>query len=203
MNADIESLLDQVLSIVQDAPGIVAGLSDERFYQKPAPGQWSIGECFEHLNLTARQFERPILQAIETARRSGWLSNGPFSYRLIERWFIRNMEPPPKRRLRARPGFRPEEALGSSQLDGGKDGSVDSSRLVPRPSTAVMEEFYRWQDRLRELIREADGVDLRKTRLRSPVVPVFSYSLGTCFTSILAHERRHLWQARQVRKTIG
>jgi len=38
-----------------------------------------------------------------------------------------------------------------------------------------------------------------QTRQRSPILPIMKWSLGTMFALVLAHERRHIWQARQVR----
>ena len=55
-----------------------------------------------------------------------------------------------------------------------------------------------WQDRLAERIAAADGLDLRRARRRSPMLPVMKWSLGTMFALVLTHERRHIWQARQV-----
>jgi hypothetical protein len=62
-----------------------------------------------------------------------------------------------------------------------------------------MAEFDTWQDRLEGLILASEGLDLRRIAHASPVLPLFRYSLGTSLAAILAHERRHVWQARQVR----
>jgi len=66
-----------------------------------------------------------------------------------------------------------------------------------------MNAFADWQDRLVERIKTADGFDLRRVRRRSPVLPLMKWSLGTMFALVLAHERRHIWQARQVRNQKG
>lgn len=68
MNAELEGFLDQLLSIQQDVPGIVAGLSDAQFNWRPAPNRWSIAEGFDHLNLTARAFVPAIDAALRDAR---------------------------------------------------------------------------------------------------------------------------------------
>jgi hypothetical protein len=62
-----------------------------------------------------------------------------------------------------------------------------------------MNAFSAWQDRLVERVRRADGLDLRRARRRSPILPIMKWSLGTMFALVLTHERRHIWQARQVR----
>jgi hypothetical protein len=107
MQAELEGYLDQLTSTRQDAPGIVAGLTEAQFNWRPARGKWSIGECFDHLNLTARQFVPAFDGAIAHARQAGLTSSGPFAYPLLERWFVRSMEPPVRQRMRARKGFKP------------------------------------------------------------------------------------------------
>jgi len=181
MIAELEGYEDQLLSIRQDAPGIVAHLSDEQFNWRPAPNRWSIAECFDHLNVTARAFMPELDRAIADARARGLTGTGPFAYGLLDRLSIRAMEPPPRLRVRTPKVFAPSKG---------------------RSSEAVMTEFYGWQDRLGERIRSLDGLDLRRARMRSPAVKWMKYSLGGALAMTLAHERRHLWQARQVRNEM-
>jgi hypothetical protein len=49
-------------------------------------------------------------------------------------------------------------------------------------------------------IRDAEGVDLARTRVASPLLPLLRMGLADILGFLLAHERRHLWQARQVRE---
>ena len=67
MTAELEGYRDQLLSIQQDTSGIVANLSDGQFNWRPAANRWSIGECFDHLNATARAY----MPAIDRASRGG------------------------------------------------------------------------------------------------------------------------------------
>ncbi|MQA28924.1 MAG: hypothetical protein GEU82_03665 [Luteitalea sp.] len=178
MTPEIEGYLDQLLSITQDLPGVVADLTDEQFNWQRSPGSWSIAQCLDHLNLTAARFLPAMDAAIAEARRKEMLSPGPFSYPLLERWFVRSQEPPPKIRARA------------------------LKRFVPRASLSIGEvvpQFIDWQERIGDRLRRADGVDLQRAKHRSPVMALFTWRLGTIFALTLAHERRHLWQARQVR----
>jgi hypothetical protein len=96
--------------------------------------------------------------------------------------FVASNEPPPRRRVRTFKPYRPAPQLTRD---------------------AVMGTFSDWQERLAERIRAADGVDLRRARRRSPILPLVRWSLGTMFAGVLAHERRHIWQARQVRNDRG
>ena len=178
MNSELEGYLDQLLSIRQDAPGIVAGLSDQQINWRSAPNRWSIGECFSHLNAAAKPSIRGFDEAIASARTRGLTSSGPFAYPLLERWFARSLEPPPGWRFRAPSALAPAREVKAAD---------------------VLPEFFEWQDQIARRMREADGLDLRRARTRSPAASWLRYSLGTGFVTLLAHERRHLWQARQVR----
>jgi hypothetical protein len=175
---ELDGYLEEIRYIRQDVAAIVAHLSREQFNWQPSGGRWSIGQCFVHLNLTAASFVPAIEAATADARARGLKSDGPFVYPLLERLFVASNEPPPKRRFRAFKRYRP---AASHERD------------------EVMRGFLQWQDALAERIRAADGLDLRRARRRSPILPLLTWSLGTMFALTLAHERRHIWQARQVR----
>ena len=178
MNPELEIHLEQIRYIRQDVAALVANLADDQFTWRPAPDRWSIGECFEHLNLTAAAYIPVIDAAITDARSRNLRSPGPFVYPMFERLFVASNEPPVRRRFKAFKPYRPHPRL---------------ERHV------VMTAFSGWQDRLSERIHAADGLDLRRARRRSPILPLLKMSLGTMFGLVLTHERRHIWQARQVR----
>jgi hypothetical protein len=178
MNATTEGFLTQLLAITQDVPGIVGGLTHSQFNWQPAPDRWSIGGCLEHLNVTTERYLPVLRQAQAEARSRQLLSHGPFALGFFESWFVRAMEPPPRRRFRTRAGFVPPTEL-------------DRDRTVSR--------FTSLQDQFADRIRESDGIDLKRVKVRSQFGPM-SWSMNATFLLLLAHERRHLWQARQVRK---
>jgi len=182
MNAEIESDSDQLLSIRQNAVGLMSGLSDAQFNWQPAPGRWSMAGCFDHLNKSADQlFIRNIDTAIAKAKAQGLKSAGPFAYSALERWAVRTNDAPAKMRFKAPKNVQPS---GSLRLDD------------------VRAEFVRWQDEIAARLRQADGLDLRRAKYTWPFWPL-KWSLGATFQLILAHERRHIWQARQVRQSPG
>lgn len=182
MIAELEGYQDQLLSIRQDAEGLLSSLSRGQFNWRPIPNRWSMAENFGHLNASAsRVFKPGIDGAIAIAERNGLKSQGPFVYPPLERLFLRLSEPPPRVRFRA-------------------------PRVVtPAPDQAldlVRGEFLDWQNWLADRLGRADGLDLRRARHRAPTGPL-RWSLGTYFAVMLAHERRHIWQARQVRNDSG
>jgi hypothetical protein len=179
VNAELEGYSDQLLSVRQDASGLMSGLSDAQFNWQPAPGRWSIAGCFDHLNKAAAQLFIPKIDAaIATARTQNLRSDGPFAYSAFERWCVKTNDAPPKMRFKAPSALKPSPRL-----------SLDD----------VRSQFLHWQDQLSSKLRAADGLDLVRTREKSPI-PLVKWSLGAFFQLMLAHERRHTFQARQVRQ---
>jgi hypothetical protein len=52
-------------------------------------------------------------------------------------------------------------------------------------------------------LRQANGLDLSRARVRSPASKWLRMPLGSGFAVMTAHERRHLWQARRVTSSPG
>lgn len=177
--AEIESYQDQLLSIRQDATGLMSGLSDAQFNWQPEPGRWSMSGCFDHLNLSAANLFMPSIDAaIATARAQNLKSTGPFVYSAFERWCVKTNDAPAGMRFRAPKRVQP---------------------MPGKPVDEVRAEFLRWQDELGTRLMEADGLDLQRAKHKSPI-PLVKWSLGAYFQLMLAHERRHVWQARLVRQ---
>jgi DinB family protein len=180
--SELESYQDQLLSIRQDGSGLMSGLSDAQFNWQPEPGRWSMAGCFDHLNLSAAKLFMPSIDAaLATAKAQNLKSNGPFVYSAFERWCVRTNDAPARMRFKAPRRVQPAQSK-----------SIDEVRAA----------FLHWQDEFGKRLNEADGVDLRRARHKSPI-PLVKWSLGAFFQLMLAHERRHIWQARLVRQSAG
>lgn len=179
MNAEIEGYFDQLLSVRQDALGLMSGLSDSRFNWQPTRARWSMARCFDHINQSAAgSFIPAIYGALATAQAGGLRHDGPFQYPAWQHWLIRRADRPSQsRRLIGweRPHSRPSLAIA-----------------------VVRADFTWWQDELARCLGEADGYDLQ--RATQPFCWPLRWSLGALFQRMLAHERRHVREAREVRR---
>lgn len=182
LNPELQGYCEKIDAIRREMAAIVDGLTEEQCAWQPVPQQWSIAQCLEHLNATARNYFPVIHDSINDARARGSLGTGPFRHGWLSGWFVKLNSPPPKFRIPAPRRFYPPP---------------------DRPMSEIWPSFLAFQDRLRELIRHADGVDLARARVRSPVLGVLKFSLGRTFAFIIAHEERHLWQIRRIRETVG
>ena len=60
-----------------------------------------------------------------------------------------------------------------------------------------MAEFRGLQGKIAELIHEAHDLDLRRVKIVSPFDKRVKYNVYSAFRILIAHQRRHLWQAEQ------
>ena len=181
MAPELEEFRAQFEALSADAGALVAALSDPQFTWSPGGGVWSVGQCIEHLNVTARVYLPALDEGIASAIRAGVYGNGPFTYNVLGRLMVRSMEPPPLFRFKAPVMFAPPAA--------------------PQPQRArgeIMAGFRGYQVQYIDRLRQANGVDLAKAKVVSPVNRFLHISLGSGFALQIAHERRHLWQARQL-----
>lgn len=178
LNAELAECRRQFESARKDAEKLLAGLTDAQFNWRPAAGRWSIGECLEHLNAGYGALPR-FDRVIPDARSRGWVSQGPFRHGWLGNLYVRLMEPPPKIRVKT------------------------PKRYAPAPDRAFAEvapRFLALQEELIRRLRDANGLDLARIKMSSPISRRFKLSLGQWFAFLAAHERRHLWQAWQVRR---
>jgi hypothetical protein len=170
---------EQLEAVRREARDMAAGLDRLAFNWRPDGRRWSVGQCLEHLVLTARLYPDRIEAMIGEARARQAQGRKPYRRGLIADWVIRGMEPPPGLRIRS-----PRRVEPASGLD-------------PAEVLAVFEEVH---GRLGALMHAADGVSLQHARMRSPFLPLLWFTTGQAFAVNLSHARRHLWQARQVLK---
>lgn len=178
LHAELSEYRRQLRDARADAEKLVEGLSDEQFNWRPAPDRWSIAECLDHLNNGWRVLEK-LDHKIAKASEHGVRGEGPYRHPLLGRLYVRFVEPPPKIRVRAPKAFVPKP---------------------DQPLAEVAPRFLELQDEIIRRVIAADGLDLGGVRMSSPITRRFKMSLGQWFAFLAAHERRHLWQAWQVRK---
>jgi DinB superfamily len=179
----LEAAARQFTETKREAAELTQGMSDRQINWRPGPGRWSIGQCLEHLAVSTDAALPAIDRAIAQARERGWRADGPVRYGWFTRWMTGSMEPPPKRRMKTFRIFDPphETLTGAEAL-----ATLHASR-----------------DRLLERVRQAEGLSLKRPIVVSPVSRLFRMPLGGYLAFLAAHDRRHLWQAREVRGASG
>ncbi|HET7250977.1 MAG TPA: DinB family protein [Gemmatimonadales bacterium] len=179
----LEAARQQFETTVQDARALAGSLSDAELNWHPAPGSWSIGQCLQHLATGTDEVLPAIDRTIATARERQLVSEGPVRYGLLARMMVQSMEPPVKWRMKTNRMFQP--------------------RAEPLQRDAVLVELTASRGRMLDRVRQSTGLDLRRAIVVSPVSRLIRVPLGAYLAFLAAHDRRHLWQARQVRAASG
>ena len=173
----VNKLQDDNTANIEKAKFLTAGLSATQMSWRPQPGKWSIAQNLAHLTMGDPQDLDPIASSIAAARAKGIIGNGPFRYGWLSTWIMNSQEPPPKRKFKSAKVNAP-----SPDIDAAK----------------ALADYFRYTARLAELIQKADGLDLARAKTPWP----FKWTkmpVGALLTHITTHDRRHLWQAEQVR----
>ena len=170
----------QIKRVNSQVDALTGGLTDAQFHWRPAPHRWSIGENLDHLTAFNGQYLPALDDAIGFGRSRSLYAEGPFRYGLVDRVVGWATEPPVHVPLRTAASLVPTEI---------------------RPAAASLKAFFATQEELRTRIQQANGLDLATIKVRSPFIRQLTLSLGAMFGALLAHERRHVWQAQGVRAT--
>ena len=174
---ELDALRQNFERMADEADALAGSLSNDQFNWHPPSGGWSVAQCIEHLNVTARSYLPMLDEGIADAIRRGLYGEGPFRYNWFGRKFVQSQQPPVKRKFKAAKVFTP---------------------AAWRPRQETMAAFRAYQVQFIDRLRQANGLDLSRARVRSPAVKWLRLPLGSGFELMVAHERRHLWQARNV-----
>ena len=175
-------MLAEAALVADEAKRVFGRLSAAQLNWRPGEGEWSIGQCFDHLIVSNRPFV-PIFEDILAGRRRArvW-ERVPLLPRLFGRVLIDTLRPDSGRRVKARPAFYPS-----------------SSDIAPTIVAAFLEQ----QERLMRLMDASRGLHLDRIIITSPVVGFVTYSLMDACRIIVVHEQNHFVQAQRVTESPG
>jgi hypothetical protein len=165
---------------------VVAPLSEDQVRFQPGPGSWSVVECVEHMNVTAGLYSPLMAEVVRGGRQRGLLAQPPYKGgtwvgRLLL-WSL-NDAPAKKRKVKAPGIFQPV----ASELE----------------SARVWDGFRTQHQRWKDLLQEADGLDLGGLIFGTPISRWVRVSLAQAFEIHCLHEERHLGQAENVTRNEG
>jgi len=179
---DLAACREQLDALVTDARALLEPLSAEQSTWVPPSGGWSIAQCVDHLNRIGDLYLDVMEKRITEARARGITRRGRSGPGWLGRVLIRAMDAPPSRKMRS-----PSPTVPVSQ---------------PEPE-ATRARFFALQDRIEAALASADGLGLRGVRITSPLLSLLRMNLATAFGVVIAHQRRHIWQAREVARLSG
>jgi len=178
----IEQLQDDVRKLIAAAQHLQQADSVKLGYP-PAEGQWSAIQVLEHLNMYSRYYlpaiERAMVQIPKEV--NAWFVPGFFGNYFTNMMMPKNVYEI-RNKMKAHRSYRPERGVN---VEG------------------VFKEFLEHQNKLLHLLETA-----RKRNLETVRIPIFlsrmiRLKLGDLFRFLVAHEQRHMIQARNAIKATG
>ena len=176
-NPHLKRVSEQLEMHIDDSRRFLSAFNPQQLNWKPDKKSWSIAQCLDHIIVSDQQYFNGIKKAIELTCAAQLVERKPYRPGLFARWFIYMMKPGSWIRSKAPAIFQP-----SVRTEGQK----------------VLEDFVRHEQELLVLIKKCDGWDLNKIKISSPVHSFVAFSLGECFSLLVAHQERHLLQARRI-----
>ena len=156
-------------------------LSDEQLSWAADEKSWSVGHCLYHIWLTNDKYLVEVLNTLKEGQHAApdkqdYEPNG------IGRRFIAKIGP-----------------SGGPNVPVPKSLKPDKKKVPQEIRQLVMEQLTAFD----EFVQESHRVDMMKTKLRSPVMPLVKLQLGDVFKALAEHNERHLRQAERVMRTAG
>ena len=172
---------DALQDVARDTQATFSTLDARQLNWKPEAARWSVAQCFQHL-LTANTL---VLQAAEESLRNGPRSAWqrlPLLPWIFGQLMIRSQGPKVVGRYTAPPKAQP----ATSEID-----------------TDVVRSFVDQQLAAADWLRTVDEREAGRAIMVSPFVRVVTYSVLDGCRLLVAHDRRHVEQARRVTLTDG
>jgi DinB superfamily len=178
----LSEIIDQAEAIARDAKGTFANLDSRQINWKPNIDSWSIGQCFDHLMTTNRQYFPQFDHVITGKKRTTLWQSMPFLPGFFGNLVFGIISPTSEKKYKAPQKFQPS-----------------ASEINPR----IISNFVEHQSEVVGKMKATQGIDLEKMIIYSPATKVVIYSLYDAFRIIVAHERRHFIQAQRVMNAEG
>jgi hypothetical protein len=174
----LASLLEQIQRATLEARRLFLGRSASDLTTRLEPESWSAAECMDHLARTTNAFLPAISKVMVAAPKLA--TDRPLRTGTIALLLIRHMEPPYRLRYKVLPQIVPQE----------------------KDFDAAWVAFEESQSRLSEAICSSAGLAIDRVQVQCPVYAPVSYNVYGAFRMLAAHQRRHLWQVKQILRVL-
>jgi hypothetical protein len=149
----------------------------------PEEGKWSAAQALEHLNMYSRYYLPAIEKSMVHIPKevNAWFVPGFFGEYFTKMMMPRNVFEI-KNRMKTMKAFRPD-----------RGGNVE----------AVFKEFFEHQKKLLQLLEIARKRNMEQVRVPTSISKFIRLKLGDMFRFLVAHEQRHMIQARNAIRATG
>lgn len=181
-----EDLLNELATDVQrikESAEYFQTVDKNKMVYCPEKGKWSIVQVLEHVNAFNRHYLPEIEKQLTviTYNHTSWFNSGFFGERMVKSQKPTNV-------------FEIKNKMRTT-----KNYSFPNSLNVG----SVLNEFLQHQDKLLQLLELAKQKDLNQLRFPLTFTKMIRLKLGDILRFLVAHEQRHMIQARNTLKAVG
>lgn len=155
-------------------------LNEQELNWKPDPQIWSVGQNIHHLIVINQTYFDLIQKVRDSKYTLHWLSRFGWIVNFFGKFILKSVQPDRKNKIKTFPIWEPSAS------------NIERNILM---------QFKQHQDALKKLIEDCNDLLDQEQVIASPANKLIVYKLETAFDIIVAHEQRHLEQARQVLET--
>lgn len=163
--------------IAREAQDRLGGLTGTQLNWRPDEARWGVAQCFEHLLTANRLMLQSAYAALDEAQPRTIWQRLPVLPGMLGRMLIRSQTPAATRKFTAPAAARPV--------------FTDIAEDVVRRFADQQREAAAWMATL-------DAARAERTIMTSPFLRVIPYSVLDGCRLMVAHDRRHMEQARRV-----
>lgn len=175
--------LAQDVRRIKEAAQFFTAADKNKMVYTPEKGRWSVVQILEHLNAYNRHY-LPVIEkelSLITHDASAWFTSGYWGEK-----FTKMMKPDNVYEVKNKMKTQKKMSFSNSL-------NVDT----------VLTEFLAGQDKLLQLLEMARGKDLAKIHIPISLTKLIKLRLGDTLRFLIAHEQRHMIQARNTVKEVG
>ncbi|MCE2734432.1 MAG: DinB family protein [Chryseotalea sp.] len=176
-----QQLRDTVTVTKSMAKEHLAQLNENQINERGSTTVWSVGHCIEHINLYNRYYIQAIEKAILLADKD---VPAIVKHTWLGRKSIQSIHPSNQKKQKTFKRMDP----------------------VLQPDTythAVLDQFFRTQENLVELINRAEVCNFNKKLVPIEFFKMLKLNIAETLEFILAHQQRHIHQAVKIAQTIN
>ncbi len=181
MDQRIETIVNEMSQVAEDAQSAFGTYSAEQLNWKPSEKGWSVGQCLDHIIKTNHLFYPEFDKLASGGRKNTFWQN----WSPLTGW-----------------GGR---FLINAVSEDSKKAKAPSKAIVP-PSDIEADIIERFAGHIAEVNQKVEAcaaADPQKTVVTSPFLAVFTYTLDDAYTVLVEHTKRHIRQAKRVTEADG
>ncbi|TVP51680.1 MAG: DinB family protein [Mongoliibacter sp.] len=172
--------IEELEKVNEETKSTFGDISDDTLNKRPNPSKWSVAENFHHLIKVNESYFPLFIKLQNNSFQAPFIAKFSFFSRLFGNMIFQSVSDGGKKKVKTFPAWEPESNTYQNTIS----------------------DFLLHQKMLAEKIREMQPFVEQNTIIHSPVNRLIVYPLPQALDIIVAHEWRHLDQAKQALKSL-